>query len=241
VFRGLVPTIGLLAAVVPIPAQAQQTNLDQGKSASQIFAGSCVECHKAAHGLAKGKSAGAVAEFLLEHYTTSRDQAAALAAYVVGGRDTVAAPTPGKKPPAEHATAATEEAKPSKPQKPAKPEEKPSSTVRLQRPRDADVKPKEEENSVVPNIRNPIVRPEGYEERPGARNRRKEPKPPETPQEPAAVAHEPAAVVVDPARSEPATREPSTNTTPAADAPAAAGASGDAGESGPASRDNVPD
>ena len=241
-FRGLVPTIGLLAAVVPISAQAQQTNLDQGKSASQIFAGSCAECHKAAHGLAKGKSAGTVAEFLLEHYTTGRDQAASLAAYVVGGRDTVASPAPGKKPPPERATATTEEPKPPpKHQKPAKPEEGASTTVRLQRPRDADAKPRDEESSEIPGIRNPIVRPEGNEARPATagRNRRKEPKIQETPQEPAAVAHEPAAVV-DPAKPEPATREPSTNTTPAADTPAA-GASGDDGEGAPVSRDNVPD
>ena len=54
--RGFAPTIGLLAALAPAMAHAQ-TNLDQGKSASQIFSAACVECHKAPHGLAKGKSA----------------------------------------------------------------------------------------------------------------------------------------------------------------------------------------
>ena len=97
--RVFLPIVSLFAVLAPAIAQAQQTNLDQGKSASQLFAGSCAECHKAARGLAKGKSADAVAAFLREHYTTGRDQAAALAAYVVGGRDTVATPTPGKKPP----------------------------------------------------------------------------------------------------------------------------------------------
>ena len=48
--------------------------------ASQIFSSACAECHKAPHGLAKGKSAATVAEFLREHYTTNREQAAALAA-----------------------------------------------------------------------------------------------------------------------------------------------------------------
>jgi hypothetical protein len=245
VIRGLVSTIGLLAVLVPISAHAQQTNLDQGKSASQIFAGACVECHKAPHGLAKGKSADAVAAFLREHYTTSRDQAAALAAYVVGGRDSVAAPLPGKKPPpAEHASAATEEPKPPKHQRPAKPEEGQPPSVRAQRPRNADAKPKGEENPAeIPVISNPIVRPEGSEIRPAAavRNRRKEPKTPEAPQEPAAAfAHEPATIVVDPGKPEPAIREPSTSTAPPAAAPSE-GTSGDAGDGAPAPRDDVPD
>src|SRR6202000_937463 len=58
----------------------------------------CVECHKAPQSLAKGKSAATVAEFLREHYTTGRDQAAALAAYVVSGRDPVAPRAPARKP-----------------------------------------------------------------------------------------------------------------------------------------------
>ena len=90
--RGFALTIGLLAALAPAMAQAQ-TNIDQGKSASQSFRQRLrrmpqirrVRC-------AKGKSAAAVAEFLREHYTTGRDQAASLAAYVAGGRDTVASP-----------------------------------------------------------------------------------------------------------------------------------------------------
>jgi hypothetical protein len=53
---GFMPTIGLLAALAPAMAHAQ-TNLDQGKSASQIFSAACAECHKAPQGLAKGKSA----------------------------------------------------------------------------------------------------------------------------------------------------------------------------------------
>jgi hypothetical protein len=243
VIRGSAPTIGLLAALVPAMAQAQQTNLDQGKSASQIFSGACAECHKAAHGLAKGKSADTVAEFLREHYTTSRDQAAALAAYVVGGRDSVAAPAPGKKPPAEHATAAPEEPKPGKRQKPAKPDDGASASVKPQRPRDAgEAKPKEEASpGEVPTVGNPIIRPEGNRPAAATRNRRKEPKAPESPPEPATVAHEPAAVPADPA--DPAKPEtPSQEPTPSssAAAPADTGSS-ESGEGSPVSRDNVPD
>jgi len=95
VIRISVLTFALLAAFAPGIGRAQ-TNIDQGKSASQIFASACVDCHKAPHGLARGKNSWALTEFLSGHYTTSRDQAAALAAYVVGRGHAVAAPTPGQ-------------------------------------------------------------------------------------------------------------------------------------------------
>jgi len=85
VIRCFAPMIGLLGALAPALAHAQ-TNLDQGKSASQIFASACAECHKDAHGLGKGKNSAGLTDFLREHYTTNAQQAAALAAYVMGGR-----------------------------------------------------------------------------------------------------------------------------------------------------------
>ena len=183
---------------------------------------------------------------LREHYTTSRDQAAALAAYVVGGRDIVAAPAPGKKPPAESpkTPASAEEPKPPKhqAQKPPKPGEGTSANAKPQRPTDADAKPNEEASpGEVPSALNPIIRPErGPHERPAAatRNRRKEQQTPEAPQEPAAVAHAPAAVVVEPARPETPSQEAAP--TPSAAAPTAP-ASGESGENAPVPRDNVPD
>lgn len=95
VIRISVLTFAVLAAFAPGIGRAQ-TNIDQGKSASQIFASACVDCHKAPRGLARGKNSWALTEFLSGHYTTSRDQAAALAAYVVGRGHAVAAPTPGQ-------------------------------------------------------------------------------------------------------------------------------------------------
>ena len=81
----LAPTIGLVAVLAPAMAHAQ-TNIDQGKSASQIFAARLCRMPQGTRGLAKGKNSAALTDFLREHYTTSRDQAAALAAYVLGGR-----------------------------------------------------------------------------------------------------------------------------------------------------------
>jgi hypothetical protein len=231
--RALALTIGMLAALAPAMARAQ-TNIDQGKSASQIFSNACAECHKSASALRKGKSAAAVAEFLREHYTTGRDQAASLAAYVVGGRDTVAAPAPGQKPPAERA------------QKPPKPEEGATANAKPpRRPSEADAKPREEASPGIPTFMNPIARPEPSQNRPATatRNRRKDQvtPTPEQPQEPAEVAHVPAAAATEPPRPE----TPAPEVAPAAAAPAptaAAPMEAPPGESGePVPRDNIPD
>ncbi len=218
--RGLAPIIGLLAVLAPATAYAQ-TNLDRGKSASQLFSAACVECHKAPHGLSKGKSAAAVAEFLGEHYTTSREQAASLAAYVVGGRDTVASPVPGqsKRTLGDHAGTTAED--------PKRHGEKP-------KPGEANAKPRDD-GSLLPSLVNPIVRPE-----PGpataTRNRRKEPPPSEPAPEPASLAHAPAPVVMEP----PAAAKPEMPSSEAAPAPTAtAPVSSEPGE--PVPRDNVPD
>jgi hypothetical protein len=85
--------MGLLPAV----AQAQ-TNIDQGKSPAEIFANDCATCHKSARGLANGRGSSGLASFLVEHYTASKDQAAALAAYVMGAGGGEAAPARGPKP-----------------------------------------------------------------------------------------------------------------------------------------------
>ncbi len=237
--RGFALTIGVLATVAPAIGHAQ-TNHDQGKSASQIFAAACVECHKAPGGLAKGKSTATVVEFLREHYTTNRDQAASLAAYVTGGRDTIAQPVPGKKSPAERAGA----------QKPPKPEEGTAANAR--RPAEAEATPKEEASpGSIPGIVNPIVRPEPSvrDHRPATatRNRRKEPAASEPAasepatsepaQEPAALAHAPAVAEPPAARTE--KPSPEAAPTPTATAPDEPSTPGEPGE--PVPRDNVPD
>jgi hypothetical protein len=84
---------GVLAIV---PSGFAQTNIDQGKPASELFANYCAVCHKTTRGMATGKSALTISLFLREHYASSREQAAALAAYVIsaGGN----APAPAGKP-----------------------------------------------------------------------------------------------------------------------------------------------
>lgn len=71
-------------------AHAQLTNLEAGKSPSQIFAGTCTACHKSPRGLLKTVPASSLPGFLRQHYTTSSDMASVLASFLVsnGAADT---------------------------------------------------------------------------------------------------------------------------------------------------------
>jgi len=240
--------IGLAALLCPALAKAQ-TNLDQGKSPAQIFATVCVECHKEPHGLAKGRSGAALADFLREHYTTNSQQAAALAAYVMGGRSAdTGAPTQGRgaKPAPEHASA--EEPKSSRQGRlSAKPEDRSKRN-----PASQAARPAQQDNSdEQPTIMRPVLTPPAT----SAHNRHKEPKTPAptaTTTEPDAGAHAPAAAAAEPApASEPPPRDqsappaaaaavPATAAAPAEAAPAEA-APAEAGENAPVPRDHIPD
>jgi hypothetical protein len=79
--------IGCFAAA---PAWAQATNLEAGKSPSQIFAGTCNACHKSPRGLLKTVPPGSLQSFLRQHYTTSPEMASLLTSFLVsnGATDT---------------------------------------------------------------------------------------------------------------------------------------------------------
>ncbi|TQF34320.1 hypothetical protein [Bradyrhizobium sp. UNPA324] len=62
---------------------AQATNLEAGKTPSQIFAQTCNACHKSPRGLLKSVAPGSLPGFLRQHYTTSSDMAGILASYLV--------------------------------------------------------------------------------------------------------------------------------------------------------------
>lgn len=129
-FRRIVPLFGLLAgltsAVLAAPAQAQ-VNIDEGKSAAEMFANDCATCHKTTRGLAVGKNALTLTGFLREHYTASRAQASALAAYVLSSGGSQPAPAAARqKPDAEHARAAVEEPRTREPREPRTAEPKAS-------------------------------------------------------------------------------------------------------------------
>jgi hypothetical protein len=86
VLRGFGPVFGIASLAVAIIAAEPtrgQTNIDQGKPASELFANYCAVCHKSTRGLANGRNGLTLSLFLREHYAASSQQAAALAAYVI--------------------------------------------------------------------------------------------------------------------------------------------------------------
>lgn len=117
---------GLLAAAGVASAQE---NLDAGKSGAQLYQSNCAICHKSAQALDKsGGGLFGLESFLREHYTSSRESAAAISAYLntVGGGPAQAHPVrkkAGKKKEAKPET--KPDAKDGKPAE-AKPEEKKS-------------------------------------------------------------------------------------------------------------------
>jgi hypothetical protein len=247
VFRCFAPTIAfaLVLGLVPGPGRAQ-TNIDQGKSPAEIFSQDCATCHKTARGLANGRSSATLAGFLVEHYTSSRDQAAALAAYVMGagGGDSVsAAPGRGPKPAVpDRGRAALEESKPAPTRPTGRPDEARPATAKLQPPAaDESRRPPAEVPSVVQEPTSPAApgrRPATANRRdiappPPARNRNK--REPEYSQPPA----EPAAAVAEPTMTSPPVQEMAPASAPAASA--AAPANGDAGTGVPIPRDDIPD
>jgi hypothetical protein len=73
----------LISCLAGSSAWAQAQNLEAGKSASQLFAGTCNACHKSPRGLLKTVSPGSLTGFLREHYTTSGDMASQLATFLI--------------------------------------------------------------------------------------------------------------------------------------------------------------
>jgi mono/diheme cytochrome c family protein len=61
---------------------AQAQNLDEGKSAQRLFADTCVNCHRSANGLAKGRFRPTLFLFLQDHYTASKSEAWELSSYL---------------------------------------------------------------------------------------------------------------------------------------------------------------
>jgi mono/diheme cytochrome c family protein len=217
--RRVAPAIGLLAALVPAMVLASagahaQTNIDEGKSPAQIFASDCAVCHKAPKGLGNGKNSLTLSAFLREHYTASREQAAALAAYVLGAGSGTG-PAADKKP----ATAKADDPKlQSRTTKPAaKPDESGAATAKLPDEPKAD-----DDSGAGDDNRRPVTaRREPQPPSPGRGRRKDQPASPPTP----ALMSEPATFDAPPGPSR----------------SAAAPATPEQGESAPVPRDNIPD
>ena len=137
------PVIAAVAFVMFPTLALAQVNIDQGKSAADIFSSVCTACHKSSRGLAAGKNSLMLSAFLREHYTASSDQASALAAYVLGAGGSE--PAPKQKPDVEHARADEPKAGEPKAAEPKTAEPKtPSHPVRAASKPDEEKRPKQE-------------------------------------------------------------------------------------------------
>ncbi len=81
--RGVWVGLGLSTLSVANPAAAQG-NLDHGKTAVQLYASACATCHESPQGIPPTKSFFGLESFLRQHYTSSSESAAILAAYLKG-------------------------------------------------------------------------------------------------------------------------------------------------------------
>jgi hypothetical protein len=79
--RGIRLVIGMLALCLAGGSWAQES-LDLGKSPARLFASDCSGCHKSPQGLGKAGGLAGLDSFLREHYTASRETAAAIASYL---------------------------------------------------------------------------------------------------------------------------------------------------------------
>jgi hypothetical protein len=238
VFGGRTPKIGFVAALglgvlAMIPMQARaQVNIDQGKSPADIFANDCAACHKSTRGLANGQNSLALSSFLREHYTASKEQANALAAYVLangGGSGTPQKPVAASEP-------KSSEPKGTKPSEPKSSEAKPSDSKAagakpVARPTRAAARGEEEAS---PNAKQQHPADE-REAQPATASRTTKPE-----SEPTPPAQQPAIGAV-PAANE----APGTASAPRPEAPpttsAAAPAEPQSGDGAAVPRDDIPD
>src|SRR5450759_2680535 len=93
--RRSIEVLGFLLVLVAAPARAQES-LDSGKTPAQLFASDCAICHKTPQGLAKAGGLLGLDTFLRQHYTASRESAAAIAAYLQAVGRGSPAPVPGR-------------------------------------------------------------------------------------------------------------------------------------------------
>jgi cytochrome c553 len=81
--HGVRVTISSLALCVASSAGAQG-NLDQGKTAAELYASNCATCHESLASIRNTKSFFELKSFLSQHYTSNSEAAANLAAYLKG-------------------------------------------------------------------------------------------------------------------------------------------------------------
>ena len=72
----------VLASLCALAGPAMAQNIDEGKSATQLYSATCAQCHRNPAALGKGRFRATLASFLQDHYTTGVGEAWALAGYL---------------------------------------------------------------------------------------------------------------------------------------------------------------
>jgi outer membrane biosynthesis protein TonB len=222
VSRTFVPTIGLLAIMLSastVSPSFAQTNIDQGKTPAELFASDCAACHKTTRGLANGENSLSLSVFLREHYTASRDQAAALAAYVLANGGNAPAP----KPTVEHARG----------DEPKNQEHK-GQEAKGQEPKGQEPKGQEAKGGQEPKSQES----RGQEAK-GQESRGQEPKETRAPEPKVQEAKTPPAAQPEPASAAASPAAPETS--PGSTTSAAAPSESEPSDNAPVPRDNIPD
>lgn len=197
--RCILSVAGFLALLGIGPAWAQE-NVEAGKTPAQLYASDCAICHKSPNGLTKAGGLLGLQSFLREHYTASRETAAAIAQYL----RTVDKGQPPERKRAATPTRSTKDEKP-------KASEKTGEKAGERRGKADSGKPNEKKK---PAEARP-VEPKPAESKPA---QAAGPKPPEKPPEakPAATESTPS----KPADSKPPASKPADSTPPPDDKPA---------------------
>jgi hypothetical protein len=223
VLRRFVPVIGAVSTVAMAALSAGpirgQTNIDQGKPASELFANYCAVCHKSTRGLANGRNSFTLSLFLREHYAASSQQAAALAAYVISAGGNAPAAKPER----------------------AKSEEPKGREAKTQEPKGADSKGADSKGADSKGQEST-----GHEAKPHAASAspKSEPEKPMRAGQPgpegaAPTQPEPAPVIAAPAASRPSSSAEAPELPPTTSA--GASAESQSNDDAPVPRDNIPD
>ena len=136
--RGIRLSIAVLALFLAVPAGAQES-LGYGKTPAQMFASDCAICHKTVNGLSRSAGLFGLDSFLRQHYTASRESAAAISAYIQAMDKGAPPPVQRTKRTAKGSDKKPATAKPGEP----KPAEAKASDTKPSEPKAGEVKPAE--------------------------------------------------------------------------------------------------
>jgi cell pole-organizing protein PopZ len=150
-------------ALLMAGSAAAQENLDSGKTPAELYASDCAICHKSPRGLAQTGGILGVQAFLREHYTASREAAAAIAAYLEQADKGAGAPAhPVKRTAKPKDKSKTEDAKPAdketepKATEAAKPGEVPAAaSTKPDKPEQSDKPVEAKADDAKPSARKP--------------------------------------------------------------------------------------